>query len=439
MTELYGEEMPPPNAVRMRRAPAYPSARTGTAQDLMRVVTRAYEIRLDAEGTILPLKFEWQRMILEPFTRAAGMMLAAVMELVPADWTVSFHNKLFLLLSAGLAYPFDPASPAVADARALAAKLEKETGLEPALLAAISHPPVMGDLAHLNFELVRHATLVLRAVRGRPCRPRLVVAIDPFALDTISVLEEGLYAGFMGNFHLGIDRLALGRGHPGPWMSAGTRWDRMPLRLFRSLAEGREIGMVLSGGVPATGRVLYGVREWARRARAAGPLRALPAEALARLRADPSFARFEKAAADHIPLPRGPWRLLEAWLMTVAAGLLPGETSESVARVMLECLSVPEASRAALLSELAGDMARETPARRRLFRLLAGRVARRRPLILIPVVHRSEPLGVSEREAWGVTWAGPGRVRVVRAGSPGVVSEMRADELAERFTQEHFA
>ncbi|MCR4295725.1 MAG: hypothetical protein NUW21_09345, partial [Elusimicrobia bacterium] len=85
------------------------------------------------------------------------------------------------------------------------------------------------------------------------------------------------------------------------------------------------------------------------------------------------------------------------------------------------------------------DMARETPARRRLFRLLAGRVARRRPLLLIPVVHRSEPLGVSEREAWGVTWAGPGRVRAVRAGSPGVVTEMTADELAERFTQEHFA
>jgi len=39
-------------------------------------------------------------------------------------------------------------------------------------------------MAHLNFELVRHATLALRAARGRPCRPRLVVAIDPFALDT---------------------------------------------------------------------------------------------------------------------------------------------------------------------------------------------------------------------------------------------------------------
>ncbi|MBI2385913.1 MAG: hypothetical protein HYV14_07855 [Elusimicrobia bacterium] len=439
MTESYGEGMPPPNAVRKRPAPVYPSARTGTAQDLMRVVTKAYELRLEEDKTVLPSKPELSRLLLEPVTRAAGMVLAGLMELAPADWTVSLHNRLFLLLSAGRDYPFHPGAPAVAAARALAARLEKESGLAPALLAAISHPPVMGDLAHLNFELVRHATMALREVRGRPCRPRLVVAIDPFALDTISVLEEGLYAGFMGSYHVGIDRLALGRGHPGPLMSPWTRWDRMPFRLFRSLAEGGEVGMVLSGGVPATGRVLYGVREWARRARAAGPLRADPVQALARLRADAAFARFEKTAVEHIPLPRGPWRLLEAWLMTAAAGLLPGETAESVARVELECLRVPQAARESLLAELSSDMTRETPSRRRLFRLLAGRVARRRPLLLIPVVHRTGPLGVSETEAWGATWIGKERVRVVRAGSPDRAEEMTAEELAERFTQEHFA
>jgi hypothetical protein len=421
-------------------APVYPSARTGTAQDLMRVVTRAYELRLEADGTALPAKPGPARLLLEPFARAAGMLAAFALELLPADFSVSFHNKLFLRLSAGRTYPFDPAAPAVAAARSLAARLEKEAGRPPALLAAISHPPVMGDLAHLNFELVRHATLALREVRGRPCRPRLVVAIDPFALDTIGVLEEGLYAGFMGTYHLGIDRLALGRGEPGPRMSPGTRWDRMPLRLFRALAEGGEVGMVLSGGVPSTGRVLYGVREWARRARAAGPLNAQPDEARRRLLADPAFARFKTGAAESIHLTRGPWRLLEAWLMAAAAGLLPGgETAETAARAALACLSVPETARAPLMAELHSDMTRETPSRRRLFRLLAGRVARRRPLVLIPVAHRTAPLGVAETEAWGVTRTGKDRVRVVRAGSSDRGEDMTADELAERFTQEHFA
>ncbi len=418
---------------------AYPSPRTGTAQDLMRIVTKAYENRLAADGTVMPAKPEHQRQWLEPLTRGVGMILALVMELVPADWTVTFHNKLFLHLSADKNYPFDPSAKVVRDAAALAARFEKETGLAPALLAAISHPPVMGELAHLNFELVRHGTLVLREVRGRPCRPRLVVAVDPFALDMISVAEEGLYAGYMGSFHLGLDRLALGRGHPGPWMNSCTRWDRMPLRLFRSLAEGREIGMVLSGGVPATSRVLYGVREWTRRARAAGPYRADPAGALRRLRAEESFRRFESVVADSIPLPRGPWRLLEAWLMTAAAGLLPGETAEGAGAAALSALDAAPELRGRLQAELISDLTRETPSRRRLFRLLVGRVARRRPLILIPVVHRASlPLNVLEREAWGVTWLGSGRVRVVRAGTPEAHADMSAEELAERFTLENF-
>jgi hypothetical protein len=417
-------------------AQGYPSARTGTAQDLMRVVTKAYEKHLDAEGTVLPRKSELQRSLLEPFSRLAGMLMAAVMEVVPADWTVAFHNKLFLHLSSPNVYRFDARSAVILEANALASRLEQETGKAPALLAAISHPPVMGDLAHLNFELVRHAILAMREIRGRPCRPRLVVAVDPFALDTISVLEEGLYAGFMGSFHIGIDRLALGRGQPGPLLSPQTRWDRMPLRFLRTLAEGREVGIVLSGGVPSTGRVLYAAREWARRAVAAGALRKDPSRALACLRADLTFSRFEQAASSILPLPKQPWRLLEAWLMTAAAGLLPGETAGSAAKAALSCLKVPEEKRAALLAELALDMSRETPARRRLFRLLVGRAARRRPLILLPVVHKTSPLGVEEKPAWGITWDGIGRVRVTRASGTSI---MTSDELAERFTQENFA
>lgn len=404
----------------------------------MRVVTKAYEAQLEADGTVLPPKPEHQRMLLEPVARAVGMALAAVMEVVPADWTVSFHNKLFSALAAGRSYPFDGGSVAIVEAAALAARLERETGSAPALLAAISHPPVMGDLAHLNFELVRHSTLALRAVRARPCRPRLVVAVDPFALDTISVLEEGLYAGFMGSFHLGLDRLSLGRGHPGPLMSPQTRWDRMPLRLFRVLAEGGEVGMVLSGGVPSTGRVLYGAREWTRRVRAEAEVRVEPKRALACLRENPSFTRFEASVGEILPHPRGAWRLLEAWLMLAAAGLLPGESAESAGAAAMACLGVPERRRGELLSELSRDMERETPSRRRLFRLLVGRVARRRPLLLLPVVHSRAPLGVTERPAWGVTWAGRGRARVVRAGTPDQAEEMTAGELAERFTQENF-
>lgn len=411
---------------------AYPSARTGTAQDLMRVVTKAYEERLAADGTVLPAKPRLQRLFLEPLTRLFGMAIAVAMELVPADWTVAFHNKLFTALSGGKSYPFDPAN--VASAKALAATLE-----EPALLAAISHPPVMGELAHLNFELVRHSTLALREVRGRACRPRLVVAVDPFALDTISVAEEGIYAGFMGSFHYGIDRLAYGRGMPGPALTPWTRWDRMPQRLFAALRAGGEVGMVLSGGVPATGRVLYGVREWARRLRSASAHRLDAKKSLSCLRADPAFAAFEKAVEGKMHLSDRPWRLVEAWLMAAGAGLVPGTTAEKAGAAALSSLGVPEAERPALLAALGESMTRETPSRRRLFRLLVGRAARVRPVVLLPIVHSSSPLGVAEREAWAIKRAGPGRVAVARASAPSSWTEMSADELADRFTKENFA
>jgi hypothetical protein len=418
---------------------AYPSPRTGTAQDLLRVVTRAYELELDRKGVVLPVKSESARRWIEPVFRALGVGFAKVMELVPADWTVAFHDRLFASLSAPRSYPFDPDGPRMVQARALAADLERRTGRAPAILALISHPPVLGDLTHLNFELVRHATLALRAARGRPCRPRLVVAIDPFALDTTSIVEEGLYAGFMGTFHMGIDRLALGRGHPGTALTPLAAWAAMPMRLLRALAEGGEIGLVPAGGVPSTSRVLYGVRDWARAARDRSPRRGNPAEVERALRADPSFARFERALDQAgIAAPARTWRLIDAWLMLAAAGLLPDENAEAAAVAVLACLAVPAAERPGLLAELAKDLSRETPRRLRLFRLLAGRVARRRPLVMIPIVHAVEPLGVSAGEAWSWEWTGPGRVTARRADAPEAPVETTPEAFAERFIEENF-
>ncbi|MDE2141710.1 MAG: hypothetical protein KGJ84_04790 [Elusimicrobia bacterium] len=417
---------------------AYPSPKTGTAQDLLRIVTRAYELELERSGTVLPVKTDAQRRWVEPVFRAAGVVMAKLMELMPAEFSVAFHDRLFAALSAPHSYRFDPENPVLLRARKLAARLEAETGLAPALLALISHPPVLGDLAHMNLELVRHATLALRGTRGRPCRPRMVAATDPFALDSISIWEEGLYAGYMGTFHVGVDRLALG-GRPGPALTPLAAWSAMPQRLLAALARGGEIGLVLAGGVPATGRVLYAAREWIRGARRSSPLRGRPGEVSARLDADSSFARFETTLARSVFVPPGTWRVIDAWLMAAAAGLLPGETLEAAAAAALECLAVPAAERPALLADLARSASRETPFRRRLFRLLAGRVARRRPIVLIPVIHGENPRGIALREAWGWEWLGPGRVRARRADDPGTSVETTTDAFADRFVEENFA
>jgi hypothetical protein len=416
----------------------YPSPRTRTAQDMLRVVTLAAERELAAGGENLPSKSEFARRWVEPFFRFVGIAVAGLMNAAPADWTVAFHDRLFAWLAAPHSYAFDAGAPEIARARALAADLERRSGRAPALLALISHPPVMGDLAHLNFSLVRLATLALRAVRGRPCRPRLVTATDPFALDTLSIAEEGLYAGYMGTFHIGIDRLALGRGHPGPALTPDAAWPRMPLRLFRFLSRGGEVGLVLSGGIPATGRVLYGAREWTRSARAKSPRRSRPVEVERALRADPGYAGFEKSAAELPRLP-GAWRSAELWMMLAAAGLIAGQGPKDAAAAVLAALDVPAAERPPLLAQLAADLERETPSRRRLFRLLAGRVARLRPVVLIPIVHGTQPLGVRVREAWSWEWDGVGRIRAARADAPERAVETTPEEFAGRFVAENFS
>jgi len=417
---------------------ADPAHRTGTAQDLLRVVTRAYELEVEKTGERLPKKGEAGRRWIAPPFRLLGVLFAFFMRLLPAEWALSFHERVYARL-AGRTYPFDFDSPVMRRARALVERLEAETGQSPALLALISHPPAVGELSHLNFELGRRALRVLRELRGRPCRPRQVVATDPFALDTASVAGEGFYAGYMGTYHLGIDRMALGRA--GAWLSLTPRasWVSMPQRLLRFLREGGEVGLVLAGGIPSTGRVLYGVREWARRARVGSSRETAPEEVARALRGDESYARFERAVSKTLRLPRSSWRLVEVWLMAAAAGLLPGESLEAAAVAALACLGTPGDLRPTLLAELFREVARETPTRRRLFRLLAGRVARRRPIVFLPLVHHVDPFGVELREARSWEGLGHGRVRVRRADAPETVLEIDCENFAEKFVEENFA
>lgn len=427
----------------------YPLRKTGTSQDLLAIIARAHERELARANQTLPRKGALQRLLLEAPIVAAGVGASLLMRLLPADLVLRLHERVFGALASPHSYPFDPASPALARARDLAGRIARESGREPALFALISHPPVMGELAHLNFELVRHAMLALRGIRGRPCRPRLVVAIDPFALDTLSIVEEGLYAGLMGHYHLGLDRMAYGRNAASRWLLRGMAWDRMPGRLIRVLSGGGELGMVLAGGVPSTTRALYGLREWLSRVRRLSPLKGRPGEVAARLRRDPAFSRFE--AAQGVALGPSVWRVLEAWAMSgltgafaasgegsgAAAGRLDPAARESLART-LSVLDLPSGKAEAAIQEFEGELSRETPYRFRFFRILAGRVLKRRPAVLLPVVHRlGSPHRIELREPWACLSYAEGRLGL-RAPDGGE-SRLPLEDFVLRFVGENFA
>jgi hypothetical protein len=432
---------------------SYPTHKTGTAQDLMSMVTRSYELHLARTGTVLPSKSDWERLVVEPPFILGGLSVAAALELAPAGRAMAFHNWLFNTLASPHRYEFDAAAPQIERARELARRLEAETGKAPALLALISHPPVLGDMAHLNFALVRHAMLAMGAIRGGPCKPRLLVATDFFALDTIPVFQEGLYAGFMGSYHLGFDRMSVSRKPLSRFLLRPSAWTNTPSRLLRLLADGREAGLVLAGGVPSTTRILYAVREWLGDVRRRSPMRARPAEVLRRLRADEEFSRFCAAAPLGDALSRSAWRLSEAWAMAALAGVFTGKTGstpsgadtgelpDAARGCLLRCLDalgLDSGASGAELERLSNELRRETPFRARFFRALAARVLEKgRPAVLIPVAHSTAPsLGVHAGESWG--W---------RSGARGEVKALAADgkdwsgspaEFASLFGKENF-
>ena len=422
---------------------AYPTQKTGTSQDLFTIITKASERHIEANHIELPVKTAWQRRAMEPPFLLLGAAVSKLLEALPARVGLKFHDKLFSGLASPRHYPFDAASPVVARAAALARK----GNVSPSLLALVSHPPVMGDLAHLNFELVRHATLALAAIRASSCRPRLLVAVDPFALDTIPVWQEGLYAGFMGTYHLGFDRLSLGRGALSRALIGPASWDRLPHRLIRLLSTGGEAGMVLAGGVPATTRALYAAREWVSRCRRRSPDRGEPAKIMARLRALPGFPDFERQGPHGPALAKSAARLTEAWAMATLAGVFGGvEDCVSTGRLsgvarerlseLLRALGLGAAEAAGPLKEFEGELARETPYRARFFTTVVARALRRRPMLILPIAHRLEGgLGVEAREAWLLSSCGPGR-----AGERGDGSRFEGTlaEFAEAFGKENF-
>jgi hypothetical protein len=191
------------------------------------------------------------------------------------------------------------------------------------------------------------------------------------------------------------------------------------------------------------------VREWVVCRRRESPLRAKPAEVLARLRRDPAFARFEKEGPHGEGLAVSAWRLAEAWAMASVAGVFgcagsscadSGKLSpeaEHALSSILDALGVSGSSAAALAS-IKDELTRETPYRERFFGVLAGRVASRRPLVLLAIAHNvAGGLSIEPRQSWAWTSFEHGKLRAVPADGAAAF-EGTPEEFARRFVTENF-
>ncbi len=370
---------------------------TGRFDDLLAILARADHERL---WDRLPRKTRWARGLLFPAAAAAGRAIAALLRWAGPARALAVHEFAMPRVSGKPGFPFDPGSPGLSQAREL---LARSRGRRTAVLCLVSHPPVLGELFYLNIELVRHTLLALSHLRPGG-NPRFLVAIDPYALDTQPTVQEGLYAGFMGDFHIGLDRQAHLRGALEHRILGHASWTSAATRLCSALGRGGEIGMVLAGGVPTTARVLYAVREFLGELRRGRPGIA-PLAAFSRLAEHSGdFAAFCRSPAVGGALRRSVWRMMEAWVMetlTRTSGEEPSleRTEKGVlgpeARTALEAcaegLGFPAPEAIARAAAFEGEFARETPYRERLLRILAGRVAGSgTDILLLPLRHGPE-------------------------------------------------
>jgi hypothetical protein len=265
------------------------------------------------------------------------------------------------------------------------------------------HPPVDGELLKLNFELSHQAFAALHWLSPKPNRPKLVVATDSLALEHWSTFAEGVYAGFMGTYHLGFDRLGTHRRGLSRLLIGRTASRRMPFRISRTLRRGLNIAMAHAGGVPSTARALYAAREYLHLLRQQRDCTLSPATVLTHLsQLSADFAAFQRSELIGTRLQDSAWKMMEAWIVALLAGLWqfgdaePGEpcihsgvlSSRAIA-ALTACAHVigivPDIA-ANALAEFTVEFRGNVPQRRRLFRLLAKRVVNKdRPVLLLPL------------------------------------------------------
>lgn len=375
----------------------------GTSDDFVSLLMHAHSLLYQQKGTPLRIKSRFARRWIEPIGNLLGIGMTSLAWLLPPARVAKLQQKLFLALSKPRPFYFDIHSPHLRAAKKLLAHVAAKTGKTPATLCLFDHPPVDGELIKLNFELSHQAFAALHWLSHKPSRPKLVVATDSLALEHWSTFAEGVYAGFMGTYHLGFDRLGTHRRGLSRLLIGRTASRRMPFHISRILHRGLNIAMAHAGGVPSTARALYAAREYLHLLRQQRDRTISPATALTRLsQLSTDFAVFQHSKLVGSRLQNSAWRMMEGWIVALLTGLWQfGDTESGEACIHSGVLSsravaaltacaqalgvAPKAAEQSLL-DFTAEFRRHVPQRRRLFRLLAKRVvAKGKPVLLMPL------------------------------------------------------
>ncbi len=403
-----------------------PAPRT-TPESLIDLIIKADAIRRRAMG-MAPARYKpHQRRWIEPWFNVLGMLFGRAQGLVPWRW----RRRLDLWMCrkmAGHAPEENPElEPRIAETVALARWLQRETSAWPATLVLTSHPETMGSLQWLRFELLRQGLQVADAVvdarlkpieeisETRPNKrdgnirrpilssrfsaltsrhPQCFLAIDPYALDTVTPSVGGFYAAWMHHVYMAWDRQPSTQS----WIQKSillrdSGYARVIWRLIDRLKRDIPVLMMLPGGLPHNARMLYGAREFVHR---------LPV----------SRWLFSKRDAEK--------RIMEILMEPVdgvrpaEGGDLPPPTEKALRQFLASCnLTAAQVNQA--FEEFKIEFSLTVPYRARFFNVLNRRlVARGKPLILVAMTHGAVSPHIRVAEPWGLFRSANGTLCVRR-------------------------
>lgn len=148
------------------------------------------------------------------------------------------------------------------------AKTIRETSLKSGkkvlYLALTSHPKTTPEESPLLGKLMWSATRVATSISPNS-KIKILQAIDPFALDTLSFPIVSLYSGFMAEGHIAFDRQPFERNILGRFIFRKFHYSLVFFRILNSIKQGNLFCMALSGGVVHNARILYTIKEFAQR------------------------------------------------------------------------------------------------------------------------------------------------------------------------------
>jgi hypothetical protein len=389
-----------------------------TPEDLMNLVIAADTQRRSMKG-FPPSKYHpAQRVWVEPLFNFFGNAVGVLINTWPWRWRQSFFLWMCERMS-GHASEINPQLPSrVAQSAAMARSLQERTGEWPAVLLLTSHGETVGPHAWIRFEVIRQALGIAGALAeanhpastGRP-KPQCFLAIDPYALDTVSAIVGGLYAGLMRQVHLAWDRQPSTQSWiQKHWLLRKTDYKTIAWELLKRLRANVPVIMVFSGGLPTNARLLYAAREFAQNLKA--PRR-------------PHHRRdSEKKLMEILMAPSGKIRPPEQ-------GEIPDDTLVALRKWFAE-MGISDVDQEAELSRLEEEFKRPVPYRRRLLSVLLSRVVKKgKPLLFVNLSHAEEAPHVRVAPPVGVYKASDGSLEIFSDGDKQPSALSGAGALAQ--------